>query len=144
MEKKSIKFLVFSLCLVILLNQKRIESLDVRQSVQIFNIRENRSTNAAIVEIGDKHIQDFEDIWIAELAELGEEDKYWDRAFKKRLALNEDSFESYALECKGTTQGLHSLPNAIEFYRKRKMIELGSDPDCDDLIYFEFGSVRTR
>lgn len=179
----------------------------MRQSIQIFNVQKNCLNEAKIVTIEKKHVRDFEQVWIAELAELGEEDKYWDWAFKKRLALNDDGFECYALECNNMTQGLinletqlhrswfdesqkvayiraiatapwnralsvvpqyklvgtrllafarkrsvalgysgrvglHSLPEAIAFYRKLGMPELDSDPDCDDLIYFEFGPLK--
>ncbi|WP_204104764.1 MULTISPECIES: hypothetical protein [Spirulina sp. CCY15215] len=38
--------------------------------------------------------------------------------------------------------GLHSLPGAVEFYRKSRMLELGRDPDCDNLTYFEFACVE--
>lgn len=34
--------------------------------------------------------------------------------------------------------GLHALPEAEEFYRRLGMIECGSDPDKDGLIYFEW------
>ncbi|MBP0018856.1 MAG: GNAT family N-acetyltransferase [Cyanobacteria bacterium SBLK] len=173
---------------------------------QLFDIQENCYSNARIVEISDRHVLDFEEYWIPKLEELGEEDQYWDWAFKKRMAFNEDNIEGYAIECNNTTQGLlsletrfhrswldetqkivyikaiasaswnrssvprqrykfvgkrlisfarqrsaelgyfgriglHSLDNAIEFYRKLSMWELGRDPDCDDLIYFELGQL---
>lgn len=76
---------------------------------QLFDIRENCYCNARIVEISDRHVLDFEEYWIPQLEELGEEDKYWDWAFKKRMAFNEDNIEGYAIECNNTTQGLLSL-----------------------------------
>ena len=39
--------------------------------------------------------------------------------------------------------GLHSLPQADEFYRRTcKMSELGADPNCQGLCYFEMTSER--
>ncbi|MGD1861599.1 MAG: hypothetical protein ACFB0E_16730 [Leptolyngbyaceae cyanobacterium] len=38
--------------------------------------------------------------------------------------------------------GLHSLPGARRFYDMKNMMEFGSDPDKDDLVYFEYGQLR--
>jgi GNAT superfamily N-acetyltransferase len=42
----------------------------------------------------------------------------------------------------GGRLGLHSLPNAASFYEGQNMANLGSDPDYEDLEYFEFGLFR--
>ena len=38
----------------------------------------------------------------------------------------------------GGRVGLHSLPQAEDFYESRKMKRLGSDPSYYDLVYFEY------
>jgi GNAT superfamily N-acetyltransferase len=38
--------------------------------------------------------------------------------------------------------GLHCLPGAEGFYEHQGMLDLGSDEDYEDLIYFEFGPWR--
>ncbi|MEA5467244.1 hypothetical protein [Spirulina sp. 06S082] len=179
----------------------------MREVVEIFNTEEKCLIEATILEIQDRHLRDFEEIWVPQLTELSEEDKDLDLALKKRLSRKYDDFEVYALECDNIAQGfiaietlgyrswfdeqeriiyvkfivsapwnrgrlrmqrykfvglsmlrfarqrstalgysgrvgLHSLPNAIEFYRKARMLELGSDPDFDNLIYFEFGRLE--
>ena len=38
--------------------------------------------------------------------------------------------------------GLHSLPGAEGFYRKQGMIELGTDPTQENLVYFEWYRSR--
>jgi hypothetical protein len=38
---------------------------------------------------------------------------------------------------------LHALPNAEPFYDKQNMMNFGSDPDKEDLIYFEWSQLRT-
>lgn len=40
--------------------------------------------------------------------------------------------------------GLHSLPGYEKFYDNRGMLDLGSDPDYEDLVYFEYGAWRQR
>ena len=37
---------------------------------------------------------------------------------------------------------LHALPSAEGFYDKQNMMNFGSDPDKEDLIYFEWGRLR--
>lgn len=178
----------------------------MREVVEIFNTEEQCLIEATILEIQDRHLQDFEEIWVPQLTELSEEDKDLDLALKKRLSRKYDDFEVYALECDNIAQGfiaietlgyrswfdetqriiyvkfivsapwnrgrlrmqrykfvgsnllsfvrersnklgyagrvgLHSLPVAIGFYQKAGMLELGSDSDFDNLIYFEYPSL---
>ena len=35
--------------------------------------------------------------------------------------------------------GLHSLPGYEKFYDNRGMLDLGQDPDYENLVYFEYG-----
>jgi GNAT superfamily N-acetyltransferase len=38
--------------------------------------------------------------------------------------------------------GLHSLLGATSFYEEQGMTNMGTDPDYDDLVYFEFAAIR--
>ncbi|RUT03961.1 hypothetical protein DSM106972_048750 [Dulcicalothrix desertica PCC 7102] len=38
--------------------------------------------------------------------------------------------------------GLHSLPEAVGFYNKQNMYNLGEDEDYENLVYFEHGILR--
>ena len=40
--------------------------------------------------------------------------------------------------------GLHSLPDAESFYRKRGMTEHGPDPEKEDLVYFEYNAIPSQ
>jgi hypothetical protein len=41
--------------------------------------------------------------------------------------------------------GLHSLESAVSFYESKGMLNLGNDPDYEDLPYFEFtGSLALK
>ncbi|MEM9542920.1 MAG: GNAT family N-acetyltransferase [Cyanobacteria bacterium P01_E01_bin.42] len=79
------------------------------QIVRIFDVGENCWIRAAVVSIAAKHVRDFEEDWQGRLESMEEDDKYWDWAFKKRISLQDDNFEGYALECEDMTQGLMML-----------------------------------
>jgi GNAT superfamily N-acetyltransferase len=41
----------------------------------------------------------------------------------------------------GGRVGLHALPGSESFYESRNMMSGGSDPDYDDMMYFEYGTL---
>ena len=41
----------------------------------------------------------------------------------------------------GGRVGLHSLPGAEGFYRQQQMVELGPDPEKENLVYFEYSAI---
>jgi GNAT superfamily N-acetyltransferase len=154
------------------------------------------------------HLEDVNTIWKPMLKEMGEDDAFWDWAFKKRISLSRENYEAYAIEQDYLTQGLlwletrnhrsqrnrgqpliyveaitsapwnrrslnpdpylrgigkvllsfarqrsleygyggrlglHSLPNSASFYEAQDMANLGTDPDYENLVYFEFGLIR--
>lgn len=183
----------------------------MEQVTEIFDTHQQCFVEALILDIQERHVRDFEEIWLPQLEELSEEDKHLDWALKKRLSRNYDDFEVYALEYNNMAQGfiaietlghrswfdtsaslsadetqrivyakfivsapwnrrvsgtlhykyvglklllfvrqrslalgyagrvgLHSLPGAVGFYRKAGMLELGNDPDRENLTYFEY------
>jgi len=72
---------------------------------------ELRQGNGQIVEaylcrMQPQHLDDFNQIWQSLLQEMGEEDAFWSWARKKQLSLNQDRYETYAIEYDDLTQGL--------------------------------------
>ncbi|MBD2024211.1 hypothetical protein [Leptolyngbya sp. FACHB-711] len=65
-----------------------------------------QTVQAQICQMQQNHVDDFEGIWRDILRELGQDDAFWSWATKKRLSVNDDRFEAYAIEYEGLTQGL--------------------------------------
>ncbi|WP_225852859.1 hypothetical protein, partial [Haemophilus parainfluenzae] len=71
--------------------------------------RDNQRIETLLVDLAQKHLEDFEAHWRPMLERAGAEDKFWDWVVKKRISLSSDNFESYALEHEGMTQGLMAI-----------------------------------
>jgi len=69
----------------------------------------NQRVSASIVDLAQTHLEDFEAHWIPLLKKARAEDKFWDWLVKKRISLDSDHFESYAIECQEFTQGLMAI-----------------------------------
>lgn len=78
----------------------------MRQTVQILQVEANQLVEAFLVTLSEKHLQDFEQIWRAQLRASAEADRYWDWNMKNRIYLSESNYEGYAVECEGLTQGM--------------------------------------
>ena len=179
-------------------------------SIQLIRCSDGQLVDAQLSELAERHLEDFDQMWRSQLIELSAEDKFWDWAFKKRIALTRSGYESYAIEWDNETQGLialetqyhrvqidsargqrlvyiqalasapwnrrntrvqrqfsgigalllnfarrrskqlgyggrvglHSIASAEGFYDDLNMMNLGPDPDYDDLVYFEYGLSR--
>ncbi|MEA5575316.1 GNAT family N-acetyltransferase [Anabaena sp. UHCC 0451] len=74
--------------------------------IQLNRGTENSPVNANLVELSQKHIHDYENLWREELRVFQAEDKFWDWLFKLGYISKQDNQEGYALECEGCTQGL--------------------------------------
>lgn len=177
-------------------------------AVQLIQGADNQVVGATLLDLAQRHVNDFENLWRAQLRQYLQEDKYWDWIFKKRIALSDDNYESYAIEYEEQTQGLlfietqrhrsqieigqqlvyvealasapwnrkavqrppqlrgvgtlllnfarkrsldlgyggriglHALAGAEGFYDSKNMMDCGSDPNQDDLVYFEYGRLR--
>lgn len=61
---------------------------------------------AELVTLNAKHVEDYEQIWQGLLRELGEEDQSLSWRFKEQLATRQASYEGYAIEYEGLTQGM--------------------------------------
>ena len=97
-------------------------------AVQLIQGADNQVVGATLLDLAQRHVNDFENLWRAQLRQYLQEDKYWDWIFKKRIALSDDNYESYAIEYEEQTQGLLF----IETQRHRSQIEIGQQ-----LVYVE-------
>ena len=61
---------------------------------------------ADLVRLSLKHVQEYDDLWQPLLSEFEEEDQDLSWRFKKRLASRRSSYEGYAIEYGGLTQGM--------------------------------------
>lgn len=59
-----------------------------------------------MVDLNQKHVDDFDSSWRSLLREFSQDDKYWDWAFKKQIYLESERYEGYAIEWNNQTQGL--------------------------------------
>ena len=100
----------------------------MRRSVQLIRGIDNQVVEAVLLDLAQNHIDDFENLWKEQLRLYGQEDKYWDWLFKKRISLSRDNYESYAIEYEGRTQGLLW----IETQQHRSQVEEGQR-----LVYIE-------
>jgi hypothetical protein len=100
----------------------------LQRSVQLIRGIDNQVVEAVLLDLAQNHIDDFENLWKEQLRVYGQEDKYWDWLFKKRISLSRDNYESYAIEYEGRTQGLLW----IETQHHRSQIEEGQR-----LVYIE-------
>ncbi|MEQ8385489.1 MAG: GNAT family N-acetyltransferase [Coleofasciculus sp. A1-SPW-01] len=100
----------------------------MQRSVQLIRGIDNQVVEAVLLTLAQNHIDDFENLWKEQLRLYGQEDKYWDWLFKKRISISRDNYESYAIEYQGKTQGLLW----IETQQHRSQVEVGHR-----LIYIE-------
>ena len=81
----------------------------VQRSVLLARGQNNQRVSASLVDLAQKHLEDFEASWRPMLEQAGAEDKFWDWVVKKRISLSSDNFEGYAVEYEGLTQGLMAI-----------------------------------
>jgi hypothetical protein len=81
----------------------------VQRRILLARGRDNQRVETLLVELAQKHLDDFESHWRPVLELAGAEDKFWDWVVKKRISLSSDNFESYAIEYEGMTQGLMAI-----------------------------------
>ena len=100
----------------------------MRLTIPLIRGVDGQVVQAVLLNLTQKHIDDFENHWREQLRRYQQEDKYWDWLFKKRLSSSGDNYESYAIEHEDRTQGLLF----IETQRHRSQIEAGQR-----LVYVE-------
>ncbi len=89
----------------------------MQQRVLLARGRDNQRVETLLVDLAEKHLDDFEAHWRPALEQVGAEDKFWDWVVKKRISLSSDNFESYAIEYQGMTQGLMAI--ATQWHRSQ-------------------------
>lgn len=65
--------------------------------------------SADLVNLSDKHVEDYEQHWQPRLKEFSQEDQDLSWRFKEQLANRQANYESYAVEYNGMTQGMMLL-----------------------------------
>ncbi|MBE9104146.1 GNAT family N-acetyltransferase, partial [Nostoc cf. edaphicum LEGE 07299] len=65
------------------------------------------TVEADLVELVQKHVNDYASEWKEQLRLYGQEDKFWDWEFKLQFVIHrQPNREGYAIEYEGETQGL--------------------------------------
>ena len=76
------------------------------QSVPLTQGKSGERVFADLVNLRDKNVEDFEQLWQPLLRELGQDDKAVSWRFKQQLAERQPNWEGYAVEYDSLTQGL--------------------------------------
>ena len=78
----------------------------VALTVNLSRGNSNQLAEAVLLDLEQRHVDDFQTDWVASLRQSAQDDKYWDWVFKQRAATNYGNYECYAIEAEGRTQGL--------------------------------------
>lgn len=78
----------------------------MQRKISLTRGTDNTSVEAYLVDLGQRHVDDYVNDWVEKLRLFTQEDKYWDWMFKLRYIANQANLEGYAVECENTTQGL--------------------------------------
>jgi hypothetical protein len=78
----------------------------VKLLIRLLRGTDNQPVDATLLNLTQKHVNHFRTQWQSALIESVQVDKYWDWAFKHRIADTYDNQECYAIECNGDTPGL--------------------------------------
>lgn len=78
----------------------------VSQFVRLLRLKSQEVVVGTLVNLSQKHVDDFDSLWRSHLRGFRQEDKYWDWAFKKEIYLKSERYEGYGIECDNQTQGL--------------------------------------
>ena len=94
-------------------------------SISIVRGDDQQTVEAMLLDLEQKHIADFQSLWQSQLRQFSQEDKYWDWAFKERLAMRNANYECYAIEYDDSAQGLMMLEtqwHTSQFYPGERLI----------------------
>lgn len=78
----------------------------MRQKIELKRGADGTTVQAYLVDLGQKHVDDYTNHWVETLKLLNQDDKYWDWTFKLKYISNQENLEGYAIECEDETQGL--------------------------------------
>lgn len=66
----------------------------MQQPFLLIRGRKSDFVTANLVDLAQKHVEDFELLWREQLQTFTQSDKYWDWWFKKRVSISRDNYES--------------------------------------------------
>jgi hypothetical protein len=79
----------------------------MRTTVKLIRGQDGVTVEADLVELRQKHADDYTSQWKEKLRLYGQEDKFWDWEFKLEFVISrQPNREGYAIEYEGETQGL--------------------------------------
>ena len=79
----------------------------MRTKVNLIRGQDSMTVEADLVELAQKHVNDYASKWKKQLRLYGQEDKFWDWEFKLQFVISrQPNREGYAIEYEGETQGL--------------------------------------
>jgi hypothetical protein len=78
----------------------------MQQSIQLMRGTDGNRVSALLSEIGQRHIDDYQNLWQELLQRYQQEDKFWSWAFKQQVFLSRENYEGFAIEVAGRTEGL--------------------------------------
>ncbi|MBG1265440.1 GNAT family N-acetyltransferase [Nostoc sp. WHI] len=79
----------------------------MRTKVKLIRGQDSMAVKADLVELVQKHANDYASAWKEQLRLYGQEDKFWDWEFKLQFVISrQPNREGYAIEYEGETQGL--------------------------------------
>lgn len=79
----------------------------MRTKIELIRGQDSMTVEAYLVELVQKHVNDYVLLWKEQLRLYEQEDKFWDWEFKLRFIITrQENREGYAIEYEGETQGL--------------------------------------
>ena len=78
----------------------------MQKAIKLLRVADDQVVDAVLLDLNQKHLDDFETFWKPRLQVSKEEDRYWDWEKKSRIAASSINYEKYAIEWEQLTQGL--------------------------------------
>jgi len=93
----------------------------MRIKVELIRGQDSMTVEAYLVELAQKHVNDYVLLWKEQLRLYGQEDKFWDWEFKLQFIIRrQENREGYAIEYEGETQGLMLIETQLHGSRLKE------------------------
>ncbi len=93
----------------------------MRTKVELIRGQDSMIVEAYLVELAQKHVNDYVLQWKQQLGLYGQEDKFWDWEFKLQFIIRrQENREGYAIEYEGETQGLMLIETQLHGSRLKE------------------------
>ena len=93
----------------------------MRTKVELIRGQDSMTVEAYLVELAQKHVNDYVLQWKEQLRLYGQEDKFWDWEFKLQFIISrQENREGYAIEYEGETQGLMFIETQLHGSRLKE------------------------